>query len=481
MKIDKLTIAHISDLHRSSDNPISNTALLNSLIHDMDVYTNQGIDKPDLLIVSGDIVQGDSDSGLLKRQYDEALEFLNNLAYNLFGGDKSRIILTPGNHDISWSESTNSMEVIEEEEITDNNGDLRNSILKEAIKINSSVKWSWADRSFYRITNDDIYHSRLSYFSEFYQKFYDGNRTYSLDPNKQFDFFEFPKLAITIVGFNSCFHNDHLNRAGSINPRCIADVGLKLRDSKKEGHLILAAWHHNTKGAPYDQDYMDDIFIKNLISDSVKIGFHGHQHRQEILREESNIIDGKMMLILSAGSICAGPNELPTGYNQQYNLLELSRINSEEIQLKLFSRVKTLESSFDNPIWDKGTFNSTTTEFKTKFAHPIPSIPDLGKAESLLGSKNYQASKEILKQHDLDDPVVRILLLKCYEQLENYSAIIEDFSNPQNNAECISLINAHIENTNADESKQVLSIEIIAKSTDPSVIHLRDQLKGKLK
>ncbi len=148
MKVKKITIVHISDLHRSSDNPISNTALLNSLLHDMDVYTTQGIDKPDLLIVSGDIIQGDSDIGLLKRQYDEALNFLNNLADNLFDGNKSRIILAPGNHDISWTESINSMEIIQEKEITDANGDIRSSILKEAIKINSNVKWSWADRSF---------------------------------------------------------------------------------------------------------------------------------------------------------------------------------------------------------------------------------------------------------------------------------------------------------------------------------------------
>ncbi len=65
MKVDMLTIAHISDLHRSSDNSISNVALLNSLIHDIDAYTAQGIEKPDLLIVSGDIIQGDANKMLL--------------------------------------------------------------------------------------------------------------------------------------------------------------------------------------------------------------------------------------------------------------------------------------------------------------------------------------------------------------------------------------------------------------------------------
>ena len=479
MRIDKLTIAHISDLHRSSDNPVSNVALLNSLMCDMDTYTTQGIARPDLLIVSGDLIQGDANTTILKGQYDEALDFLKNLADNMFDGDKSRIILTPGNHDISWTESRKSMEKIEEKEVTDHKGNLRNSILKEAIKINSNVKWSWADRSFYRITDEGIYQNRLSYFCDFYQKFYDGNRIYSLDSNKQFDFFDFPELAITIIGFNSCFHNDHLNRAGSINPVCIADVGLKLRDSKKRGHLILATWHHNTKGAPNEQDYMDDTFIKNLISDSVKIGFHGHQHRQEILREVNNIIDGQMMLLLSAGSLCAGLDELPTGYNQQYNLLELSRINDEEIQLKLFSRVKTPESSFDNPIWDKGTFNSTTTEFTTKLYHSKPPIPDLGRAERLLSDKDYQGAQEILKHHDLDDPIVRKLLLECFEQLESYTEILEYFINPQNSVECISLINAGIEVADKNTAKRILSIEIIENSIDQAVIHIRNQLKGK--
>ncbi len=478
MKIDKLNIAHFSDLHRNSDNPISNAALLNSLMHDMDTYTVKGISKPDILIVSGDLVQGHADTAQLIKQYDEALDFLNTLADNFFNGDKSKIILVPGNHDISWSESKNSMEKIEEKEVTDDCG-LINSILNEAKKINSNVKWSWNDRSFYRIKNDEIYQSRISYFCEFYNKFYNGHRSYSLDPKKQFDLFDFSDWGVTIVGFNSCFHNDHLNRAGSINPACIADVGLKLRAPKRQGHLFLATWHHNTKGAPYDQDYMDGTFIKNLISDNIKIGFHGHQHKQEILREESNIIDGETMMILSAGSICAGPDELPTGHNQQYNLLEISRINNDEIQLKLFSRVKTSESSFDNPLWDKGTLNSTSTEFITNLFHIKPPLPDLGTAERLLSDKDYQGAQDILKQHDLDDPIARKLLLECFDQLENYKEILEYFINPKNSAECVSLLNAGIEIADKKTAQLILSIDIIENSTDQAVTHLKNQLKGK--
>ena len=30
------------------------------------------------------------------------------------------------------------------------------------------------------------------------------------------------------------------------------------------------------------------------------------------------------MAVISAGSLCAGPKELPTGVNRQYNVLEIS-------------------------------------------------------------------------------------------------------------------------------------------------------------
>lgn len=485
MKIDKLTIAHISDLHRSNDNPISNEALLNSLIRDMDTYIAEGISKPDILIVSGDIIQGSSNyekaATILVDQYSEALNFLNSLANALFNGDKSKIILVPGNHDMSWTESRNSMEKIEEKKVSDDDGHLKNNILQQAIQIDSNIKWSWSDRSFYQIVNKELYNNRFSYFCDFYQKFYDGVKSYSLEPNEQFDIFDFQEWGVSIIGFNSCFHNDHLNRAGSINPRCIAKVGLALRDLNKQGRLILATWHHNTKGAPYDQDYMDNSVIQNFIADNVKIGFHGHQHRLEVLRAENNIIDSNMMLLLSAGSLCAGPKELPTGYNQQYNLLELSRTNNEIIQLKVFSRVKTLLSSFENPIWEKGTFSSLVSEFTTNINHPKPNIPSLGKIEKLIGNKEYQIAQDILVEHDFNDSFVRILLLECYNQLENYNGIIERFSNPQNDAEAIALINASLETSNSTIYNQVYNTEYIKNSTDSSVAHLRNQLKGKTK
>lgn len=479
MKIEKLTIVHISDLHRSPDNPISNASLLSSLLRDLDVCEADGMSKPDMLIVSGDIVQGDSDKAKFVKQYDEALEFLNQVAAELFSGNRSRVILVPGNHDVSWGDSSTSMEKIEEHELTDSNGALKREILMQANKANAAIKWSWPDRSFYRVTDKDLYNSRFCCFRDMYKEFYQGQKNYSLEPDNQFEVFDYEDLGVTIVGFNSCFNNDHLNRAGSINPKCIGEVGLKLRALRRQGRLILSTWHHNTKGGPFDRDYMDDAFLKSLISDGVKIGFHGHQHRNEVLRAESNIIDREMMFIISAGSLCAGPSYLPAGYSQQYNILELSRINAEKLQFRLFSREKTPDSSFDNPVWNVGIFGGSSTEYITEIEHSQPPVLELGKAERLLGEKRYQEVIGILERLDLEDPIVRKLLLESYNRLNKYIDIINNFSDPKNNEEIIALINAGIEDGDLRNIRKILDLNCIKEATDPSVIHIRDQLIGR--
>jgi len=481
MKIEKLTIAHISDLHRSPDRPITNTALLGSLLRDLDSYATEGIAKPDLLIVSGDLVHGGNDEAESRGQYSEAFDFLCKVTDELFNGDRSKVVLVPGNHDVSWAISNESMEKIEETEIADTNGDLKKEILLQINKAYAGIKWSWRDRSFYRVSEKAIYNARLVYFAEMYQDFYGGQRTYSLEPDSQLEIFDYEEFGITIVGFNSCFNNDHLNRAGSINPECIAKAGMELRGLKKRGRLIMSTWHHNTKGGPYDQDYMEDTFLRTLISDGVKFAFHGHQHRKEVIRLESNIIDQERIFILSAGSLCAGPSELPSGHSPQYNIIELSRTNDEKIHFKLFSREKIPESPFDNPVWCAGVFGTSATNYSDTIEHKRPPDTGLSQAEKFVGERRYREAIELLENIDLEDPLVRMLLLECYLQEDNYSAILRAFIDPKNNAECVALINSGLAAGNNQDVEKILNIASIEEAQDHSIIHLREQLKGKRK
>ncbi len=480
MVVKKISIAHISDLHRSQDNPVTNKALWASLMNDMDSYVEKGIRKPDILVVSGDLVQGAKIDEDFEAQYEEAIEFLVHLADNLFEGDRSKIILVPGNHDVNWSISKASMEQIPEDRYLDEKGLIKREFQDHVRPSGRNFhRWSWPERSFYKIKCQRTYNQRFSHFSEMYSKFYEGRRSYSQAPDEQFDIFDYPEYGITFVGLNSCFCNDHLNRSGSINPDGLAGVGLQLRNYRKDGRFIFSVWHHNTRGGPHDNDYIESSFLRSLISYGVKIGFHGHQHKQEVLREESNIIDHDRMILISAGSLCAGPMELPAGYNQQYNILEMERTDNTEIEFKLHSRAKTLESSFDNPVWCEGNFNARYSEFSFKVEHKVSPEKALMRAEKLMGGKKYQEAASLLEEEDINDPFVRKFLLNCYQMLENSSAILNKFFEPRDNNEAVALMSAGIDEGDGEAISKILNIDLIKGSADPAIKHLRTQLEGR--
>ena len=54
------SILHISDLHRSSADPISNAELISALVQDRDRYLREDprILPPEAIVVSGDLIQG---------------------------------------------------------------------------------------------------------------------------------------------------------------------------------------------------------------------------------------------------------------------------------------------------------------------------------------------------------------------------------------------------------------------------------------
>ena len=52
------TILHISDLHRTPHPRLDNDELLSSISSDASRWHGDGIPPPDLIVVSGDVVQG---------------------------------------------------------------------------------------------------------------------------------------------------------------------------------------------------------------------------------------------------------------------------------------------------------------------------------------------------------------------------------------------------------------------------------------
>ena len=140
------SILHISDLHRDLSDEINNKWLLDSLENDFNQFGKQTpqIIRPSLCIVSGDLIYGvkpGTPDGTKEqnRQYAQAEEFLVGLADRFFDGKRERIVILPGNHDVSYEEVMGSSLKID----IPSDPDKKAQMVAELFSPNSRLRWSW--------------------------------------------------------------------------------------------------------------------------------------------------------------------------------------------------------------------------------------------------------------------------------------------------------------------------------------------------
>ena len=480
-----LSVLHISDLHRDPASPIRNRVLLDSMERDRDRYTykeDPKIPSPNLIIVSGDIVQGvkhgtpDPES-TLRRQYDEAIDFLSDLAKRFVGGDKQRVIIVPGNHDVSDHCFRQCLERV------DIAPGKNKSLIAELSKPDSLLRWSWEEFTLYKIADQPRYNQRLAVFGEFYNNFYEGARSYSIDPTEQTDIFDFPDLKITVVGFCSCHNNDLLNRQGAIHPDCIAKAGDALRDiCLSHDPLRIAVWHHNTEGPPKEVDYMDPDIVQNLIDSGYSLGFHGHQHKPQFLDTRFRHGPDRRITVISAGTLCGGP---AFRFGRAYNVVE---IDVEKKEGRLHSR-EMLNDNLQMPIWGVRAIppnRNTYQEFKfdsppEPYIRPSRSTIVLTTAQEMYDRGELPEAAQSLSTIISVDPLARRLFLQILVQLGNREKIITFFNPPESAAEAIALMDALWAEKALDQLKDVLKTAVISGSEDPSVVELREKYAARLK
>jgi len=226
------SILHVSDLHRDPSDDLKNGWLLESLERDLARCSEQmpAIPQPELCIVSGDVVFGVRPDAAraaqeIERQYAQAEEFLVGLADRLFDGDRERIVIVPGNHDVSFFDFMSCIERVDAGAV----GKDKKKLVTELFSQTGRLRWSWEDLCFYRITDENRYGLRFKPFADFYARFYEKKRSFSPDPTGQFDVFDFPKLGFCLLALNSCHDNDPFRRAGTFHPDCLAAGSRSLR------------------------------------------------------------------------------------------------------------------------------------------------------------------------------------------------------------------------------------------------------------
>lgn len=320
-----LSILHISDLHRSPEDPISNEELVSALLHDRDRYVGEtpSIAAPNAIVVSGDLIEGvrlgtEDFESRIEEQYSVAEDLLSDLVARFLDGDRSKLIVVPGNHDVDWNTAFAAMERVEPSEFPDDLG-------TELRADDSLLRWDWNTRTLYRIVRRDVYARRLDHFWRFHERFYSGldvpQRAEGPFDARLYDLFE---GVIGVAAFNSCDGNDCFAYHGRIKPGSVARSDLGLRDGGAAHDLRVAVWHHNIEGSPYRTDYMDVDIVRGMIGRGFRLGLHGHQHKAQAGSHEIRLPNLESMAVISAGSLCAGWRQLPTGTHRQYNVVELA-------------------------------------------------------------------------------------------------------------------------------------------------------------
>lgn len=326
----KFSILHVSDLHKMEGTTYE--SLLQSLLTDRDSYVAAGVASPSYIVISGDLIQGGSTDDEIRNQYAEVRHFLEALTNQFLGGDKSRVIMVPGNHDVSFPHSKRSMTKIPDEKRIEHY-DLYKSGQPQ-------VRWNWNDFSFYAISHQDQYENRFELFKEFYNSFYGAQRAFPDNGDIASDFISFPEDKISVALFNSCCGLDHLYDTGDISPDALTAQMPKLRSSYNDGFLNIAVWHHHYYGAPRETNYLDREVITMLTHGYIQVGLFGHQHISQVAEffssdmaiEESP--ENQRILLVSSGTLFGGKKEIPEGYKRQYNIIEIeTRNGSAEITI----------------------------------------------------------------------------------------------------------------------------------------------------
>ena len=345
------SIMHISDLHRSPDDPISNEELVSALLHDRDRYVQEdpAIPAPQVIVVSGDLIEGvrlgtQDFSKRIEEQYAVAEDLLSELATRFLEGDRSRLIMVPGNHDVDWNTAFGALVPVDPSEAPKN-------LDAELYADDSLFRWDWKTRTLYRIADRKKYERRLEPFWGFFERFYEGlevpRKAHGSFDARVYDLFG---GVVGVAAFNSCDGNDCFAYHGRIERGSVAGCDLGLRDGDAVHDLRVAVWHHNIEGSPYRSDYMDVDIVRGMIGRGFGLGLHGHQHKAQAGSQEIRLPSLESMAVISAGSLCAGRRQLPTGTYRQYNVIEiasdLGRVRTHVRAMavaNVFSRASLLE------------------------------------------------------------------------------------------------------------------------------------------
>jgi len=414
------TILHISDLHKSEENSYDD--LFESLRLDSESYEREGILKPEIIVVSGDIVEGAEGrdgEAIIDKQYSDVKGFLLKLVDYYLNGDRARLIMVPGNHDVCRGISKEAFVV---------SANSREEDLKSYWKGGGELRWSWKDFCFYKIADKNKYENRFDHYVRFYNDFYEGKRIMEQDCALHGKVIELPDYKIAFLTLNSCHNLDHLNDSGSIYTGAVTENGIRLSDLDKKGYLLCAVWHHHISGLPSEQNYLDYRILTSLMRYNIQLGLFGHQHKSKIVQRYVDVTEEKEMFLISAGCLYGNLKQLPPDTSRQYNLIGI-KIHGQEADVTVRTRKDQSEGQYMIPSWGHAKIGNSNKDYVSKtlyLRHPeeVPSIEIINEInERTRKTGNYiqgiselvpYRADNIVVEHYIDDYIDYLRTEDCY-------------------------------------------------------------------
>ena len=447
------TLLHISDLHRTSGPRVRNDELLAAMASDAKRWDLESIPRPDLIVVSGDLVQGvavdtDDPDAEIVAQYAEAGDLLHRLAAQFVESDRSRVIFVPGNHDVHWARARSAMTPLP---------DPPKGLAREALRADSKIRWNWEDQRAYSITDPVEYESRYDHFRQFRADFYASLHP---DPVVNIDtdvvFAEYPSLGLAVVGFASWYGNDCFCHVGEIDPAAVA-ASQKLR-SDSTAQVAVALWHHGIQGGPRAQDYMDRHVIHRLIDFGFSIGLHGHQHYPGAAPYELHLPNRTSMAVVGAGSLAVGDRQLPPGERRQFNIVD---IDAAEKTITVHVREMSSEGVFTGSYRsDLGGKTSITLDLPVSDAgRPGPTATQLlDEAMTAARSEQFERAWELLPRiiDSSHSHAKRQVTIEVLHGLGCHDELLRLLNPPQNADEAVRAISVLVEAERYDDATAIL-------------------------
>jgi len=481
------SILHISDLHRSIDDPISNDELMSALVGDRSRYVREdpAIRSPDAIVISGDIIQGvplgtQDAPAKIASQYAAAEAFIVELTNRFLDGDRSKVVLIPGNHDIDWVTARSAMNLVGVEDQP--KGNLASELFRE----DTPYRWSWKTRELYRIGDQATYARRLEAFWTFFERFYENvPGLLKVRPRSPANLYSLQNGRIGLSAFDSCHGNDCFAFHGSIPREVVARAHLDLVEEGNNFELLIAVWHHNVEGPPYRNDYMDIDIVRGMIGRGFRIGLFGHQHRPEAVPHQIHLAARETMAVIGAGSLCAGARELPLGAHRGYNIIEVTDdMKGARVHVREAGAVANLFGPSRRPAFGGKSYTDLSWDPPADLmGRPIDQT-DVALRSAVQGAErllndglSHKAVSELLPYRNRLPEFGRRLLIEAVRASGDYPLLIDILTPPGTITELVDLVEVCVANRRFEPARTFL-LEHGARLavSEPTAAELRSRI-----